>query len=234
MIKPSVGRVVWFYPHIDAGRNPNGQPHAALVAKVIDERTVNLAAYHSSGESYAVHHVRLVQDGDIVVDDNEARAEWMPYQKGQAAKAETQATPPVIVNVALAPSLAPSGPLGVQDIAQICHEVNGAYCASQGDHSQPLWDLAPDWQRQSAIAGVRYAIEHPDATPADSHNSWLAEKTRDGWTYGPVKDPVAKTHPCYVPYDQLPASQKAKDYIFLAIVRELAPALPVKVHDEQS
>ncbi len=111
-------------------------------------------------------------------------------------------------------------------IARTCHEVNRAYCASQGDHSQPAWADAPEWQRQSAITGVLYALGHPDAKPADSHESWLAEKRRDGWSYGPVKDPEAKTHPCFVPYDELPPSQKAKDYIFLAIVRELASPNP--------
>jgi hypothetical protein len=107
-------------------------------------------------------------------------------------------------------------------IARACHEVNRAYCESQGDLSQPAWQDAPDWQRQSAVNGVIYALGHPNPKPADSHESWLAEKRRDGWRYGEVKDPEAKTHPCFVPYDELPASQKAKDYIFLAVARAMA------------
>lgn len=82
-------------------------------------------------------------------------------------------------------------------IARACHEVNRAYCESQGDHSQPSWEAAPDWQRQSAVTGVLYALGHPDAKPADSHESWLAEKRRDGWSYGPVKDPEAKNAPVF-------------------------------------
>ena len=39
-------------------------------------------------------------------------------------------------------------------IAKVCHEVNRAYCMSQGDGSQPRWEDAPDWQKQSAISGV--------------------------------------------------------------------------------
>jgi hypothetical protein len=53
--------------------------------------------------------------------------------------------------------------------------------------------------------------------------SWLAEKTKTGWKYGPEKDPEKKEHPCFVPYDQLPAEQKMKDHIFLAIVQVLKP-----------
>jgi hypothetical protein len=36
-----------------------------------------------------------------------------------------------------------------------------------------------------------------------------------------VKDPEAKTHPCLVPYDDLPEYQQLKDRVFLAIRREL-------------
>lgn len=108
------------------------------------------------------------------------------------------------------------------DIAKVCHEVNRAYCASLGDHSQPAWDDAPDWQRKSAIAGVEYTRANPQAKPSDSHGSWLAEKQADGWKYGPVKDSDKKEHPCFVPYDDLPPEQKAKDYLFQAVVRALA------------
>jgi hypothetical protein len=112
--------------------------------------------------------------------------------------------------------------LKVEDIARVAHEVNRAYCASIGDHSQPSWEDAPEWQRKSAITGVKYTLDNPDAEPSDSHRSWLAEKVRDGWSYGPVKDPVAKTHPCFVAYDLLPQEQRSKDYLFQAVVRSLA------------
>lgn len=110
----------------------------------------------------------------------------------------------------------------VQDIARVCHEVNRAYCASLGDHSQPAWENAPDWQRASAINGVEFTLAHPDAKPSDSHVSWLAEKERDGWKYGPVKDAVTKEHPCFVPYDDLQVEQRTKDYLFQAVVRSMA------------
>lgn len=122
----------------------------------------------------------------------------------------------------------------VTAIARTCHEANRAYCESQGDYSQLPWEDAPDWQRQSAVNGVLHALGNPDAKPADSHESWLAEKRRDGWAYGAVKDPATKTHPCLVPYDELPPSQKAKDYIFLAIVRAMMTAQNPERSDGQS
>ena len=108
------------------------------------------------------------------------------------------------------------------DIAKMCHEANRALCAVNGDHSQPEWYDAPDWQVDSAIDGVLHAYASPDAQPEDSHNSWMAGKIADGWVYGKAKDPVAKTHPCIAPFDQLPEWQQKKDKLFLAIVRALA------------
>lgn len=102
-------------------------------------------------------------------------------------------------------------------IARICHEANRAYCLTLNDHSQVPWTDAPDWQVDSAINGVTFALTASDPQPADSHVSWLKQKEAEGWTYGPIKDPALKQHPCMVPYDQLPASQKVKDKLFLAI-----------------
>lgn len=106
-------------------------------------------------------------------------------------------------------------------IAKVCHEVNKAYCESIGDMSQPSWEDAPEWQKQSAILGVEFHIENPNSKPCDSHNSWLAQKEADGWKYGVVKDPIKKEHPCFVPYEDLPKEQQIKDYLFIAVVRAL-------------
>ncbi len=110
----------------------------------------------------------------------------------------------------------------VEEIARVCHEVNRSYCTAIGDLSQAAWDDSPEWQRQSAINGVVFTLDHPDAKPSASHESWLAEKDRDGWKYGTIKDPEKKEHPCCVPYDDLPTEQKVKDYLFQAVVRALS------------
>ena len=106
-------------------------------------------------------------------------------------------------------------------VARVCHEVNRAYCQALGDTSQPPWESAPEWQRESALVGVRLHRDNPDASPAASHESWLAHKRADGWTYGPVKNPSKKEHPCMVQFTQLPPEQQAKDYIFRAVVHAL-------------
>jgi len=107
------------------------------------------------------------------------------------------------------------------NIARIAHEINRAYCAALGDTSQPVWDDAPEWQKASALAGVDMHLANPDATPENSHESWLAQKLAEGWKYGPVKDAEKKEHPCCVPYAELPSEQKAKDYLFRSVVHLL-------------
>lgn len=108
----------------------------------------------------------------------------------------------------------------IEPIAKVCHEVNRAYCQALGDNSQAAWDEAPAWQRESARMGVNLHLMG-DHGPEASHISWRAQKERDGWTYGEVKNADAKTHPCMVPFDQLSPEQQAKDYIFRAIVHAM-------------
>lgn len=116
--------------------------------------------------------------------------------------------------------------LTIEDIARVCHNVNKAYCQSMGDLSQHEWELAPDWQRESAVKGVKAHIDSGlKMQPEDSHISWMDEKKKDGWIYGPAKDADKKEHPCMVPYDQLPVSQKTKDYLFREIVHCLVKTL---------
>ena len=119
--------------------------------------------------------------------------------------------------------------MDIQNIAQVAHELNKAYCESIGDNSQPSWEEAPEWQRSSAINGVNFHLLNPDALPSASHESWMKQKTEEGWKYGEVKDAEKKEHPCYVPYDQLPTEQKAKDFIFRQTVHSLKGFIDVPV-----
>ena len=110
----------------------------------------------------------------------------------------------------------------IEQVAEICHEANRVYCQSIGDHSQPFWSAAPDWQKDSAIKGVKFHLENPEAPASASHESWMKQKIEEGWTYGEEKDPGAKKHHCLVPFEQLPVEQQAKDFLFSAIVHGLA------------
>lgn len=101
-------------------------------------------------------------------------------------------------------------------IARICWEVNSAYCEAIGEKS-----LSWDESKASTIKGVEAYLADPSMTPERSHALWMKEKVDTGWRFGPIKDAVAKTHPCMVDYDQLPPQQRVKDDLFLAVLRSI-------------
>jgi hypothetical protein len=106
----------------------------------------------------------------------------------------------------------------IERVARMAHMVNRAYCAALGDLSVPVWEDAPQWQKDSIIAGVKLHLES-ELTPEQSHESWYEHKLNDGWIFGPVKDPVKKEHPCMVAYSDLPIEQRVKDHLFRAVVK---------------
>lgn len=83
MITPTVGRVVWFHPEANMD-----QPYAAIIAHIWSDRCVNLAYFDANGNSRSATSVPLVQDEDRFAGPDAFYCEWMPYQKGQAAKTE--------------------------------------------------------------------------------------------------------------------------------------------------
>lgn len=98
MIKPTVGRKVWYRPskHELATRDPmktiGDEPLDATVVAVHDDRLVNLLVLDAEGNPFQRLNVQLVQEGDVYETEG-AHAEWMPYQQGQAkAQAEKAET----------------------------------------------------------------------------------------------------------------------------------------------
>lgn len=100
-IKPTIGRVVWFYP---SGHREGSLPHAAMIAYVHSDTLVNLGALDPNGRSYSETSVTLIQEGDAVPDGGRY-ATWMPFQIGQAKQTEISGpaepvfTDPVAVDV---------------------------------------------------------------------------------------------------------------------------------------
>lgn len=111
--------------------------------------------------------------------------------------------------------------LSIVQVAELVHEANRIYCRMHGDDSQLPWGETSDMIRDSTIAGVKTHVLHPYLTPQQSHESWVDYKRKEGWVWGPVKDITARTHPCLMPYNQLPEEQKVKDWIFKGIVNAI-------------
>lgn len=43
------------------------------------------------------------------------------------------------------------------------------------------------------------------------HEVWAQSRLSQGWVYGPERSDVLKTHPCLVPYEDLPDVEKQYD-----------------------
>jgi hypothetical protein len=53
--------------------------------------------------------------------------------------------------------------------------------------------------------------------PEELHNDWWRKYEEMGWRYGPVRDPVEKTHPDMVPFGELGWQERNKDAVFVAL-----------------
>ncbi len=115
-------------------------------------------------------------------------------------------------------------PFEIDCIARAAHEVNRAYALSLGDDSHAPWDTAPEDQKASSRAGV-VNIAMWDNGPEQSHDAWMALKISQGWVRGDVKDAVAKTHPCLVPYAALSEEQRYKDELYVTVVKAMLNGL---------
>lgn len=113
--------------------------------------------------------------------------------------------------------------LTVEQVAKICHEANRAYCEARGDNTQRTWAHADDWQRVSAVEGVKTLLKYPGLTPQQVHENWLQRRVAEGWKYAPVKNAEKKEHPCICTYDKLPEGERAKDTLFMSVVAALRP-----------
>lgn len=84
MIKPTPGRVVWYVPNQGDDIPRDDQVLAAIIAFVHSDTMVNLMVIDCNGGTHKRTSVRLVHGGAA----EGPYCTWMPYQKGQAAKAE--------------------------------------------------------------------------------------------------------------------------------------------------
>ncbi len=90
MIKPTIGRVVWYFPSDDDIKQgmviheSHSGPVDAHVVYVWSDTCVNLVVFDHQGNMFKRSSVA------INVEGASPHAEWMPYQVGQAKKEETK------------------------------------------------------------------------------------------------------------------------------------------------
>lgn len=87
MIQPTVGRIVWFWPN---GPVPDTQPTAAVITFVHHAHLVDLYVLPGRGQLAVPHEFIFLAHTDGERAEGQQFCEWMPYQKGQAAKEENE------------------------------------------------------------------------------------------------------------------------------------------------
>ena len=50
-----------------------------------------------------------------------------------------------------------------------------------------------------------------EALAENVHDQWALGRINEGWQYGPERNDKEKFHPCLVPYNELPESEKEYD-----------------------
>jgi RyR domain-containing protein len=66
----------------------------------------------------------------------------------------------------------------------------------------------------SSSAGVSLSpdiLELTELLARNAHEIWAQQRLAEGWTYGERRDDAARKHPCLVPYEDLPESEKQYD-----------------------
>lgn len=90
--------------------------------------------------------------------------------------------------------------------------VNPVYC-SHSDEEKGIstggYQPAPLDTRDVVLdAGLRELLE---SLAKQAHEAWAQMRLAEGWRFGPRRDEQRKEHPCLVPYEDLPESEKDVD-----------------------
>lgn len=85
------------------------------------------------------------------------------------------------------------------------------------------WEDAAPAARIGLRGMVNALINDPELGARDVHEHWLRERREQGWVLGGVRDPVAKTSPDLIEWDDLDVVAKVKSDLTVAIVRALTP-----------
>lgn len=113
-------------------------------------------------------------------------------------------------------------------IASLTYSLLRVYRMALGEQGGPAWEAAPDTTKAKVQAFVEWIRtndkDEKALEPSDLHRHWQTAKLIDGWKFGPAKSELLRTHPHMgLDFGQLQREHQAKNAMFLAMVRLLAP-----------
>lgn len=112
----------------------------------------------------------------------------------------------------------------IECCAEAGHAANLAFLNRLGI-KEPSWADAymphKEWVRSAVVGVLQF-----DWNAKQVHQSWLARKIGQQWTYGATKDRAKKTHPAMLEWDdpKFPLEEQVKNEMFVQIVRAVFSA----------
>lgn len=64
----------------------------------------------------------------------------------------------------------------------------------------------------------------------NNHENWAKQRIEEGWTAGSRRDDIKKEHPCLIPYEDLPESEKNYDRISSIEIIKAILSLGYSIH----
>jgi len=92
MIKPTIGRIVWYHPAPGSRMIKDEQPCAGQVCMVHSDDVVNLSVVDHYGVQHSKVNVSLVQDGSVPEGEY---CEWPQAEKEPAPETPAEESAPV-------------------------------------------------------------------------------------------------------------------------------------------
>lgn len=74
-----------------------------------------------------------------------------------------------------------------------------------------MWEYVPNPIDTSQITLPQDIGDLAEKLAENTHEIWAWQRIEGGWTYGETRDDHNLKHPCLVPYDDLPESEKEFD-----------------------
>ncbi|GBC62521.1 hypothetical protein DENIS_3493 [Desulfonema ishimotonii] len=121
----------------------------------------------------------------------------------------------------------------VEQAARSFHQHLKAFRESLGDYTLPDWEETTKHNREMGVRFVRYTLANQSITPESHHEKWVANMAKRGWRHGNERNPDKKTHPCMVPWEDLPYHEQAKTVLMIATVNILRPMICDDEEDDE-
>jgi hypothetical protein len=162
-------------------------------AEILDSRRAAPREVQVTVEEILVY--RVVPERNLAIEEL-ARAAHAIYCDEQTKAGKTQAD-----NSALCPW---------EELSEDLRDANRAQVA---DIPGKLYTLGYELAPGNGLAPSQIVItpEQLEILSRREHDRWMAERQRQGWTYGPTRDDARKHHPCLLPWEPLPEAEKQKD-----------------------